>query len=120
LLFFKEPFAFGGLNPSNLDTDKLLVDFEKPVVPYSVLNLTADSSFFIAGFTESYLPKFMDLYMDTNYWSTHDSKLEQNNFLMGDGGILENIGIAPLVRKMKSRKIFKKFVFSHLMACGMR
>merc|ERR1719483_759639 len=94
-----EPFLFGTKDPKFVDGGEFVSVPKLPPVPFALQNLTAASSFFLSGFTARYMPHAVDIYDNMNYWSPFDESLKQTDYLLGDGGCIENNGLIGLIAR---------------------
>lgn len=91
-------FIFNTETPTTTETAKL-VSVDAPVLPFLLSDACGSSSAAIGAASEDLL-KNSSVFPSFNYWPVTDVGNEQvTSYGFEDGGILENVGIVPLLRR---------------------
>jgi hypothetical protein len=115
---FIEPFAFGA-TASTIQRgdcvswqagDGICLTLTKPAKAYTISDASGTSSAaFVAEFTGIGVPSLKDMSPSEQYWPipTSSSLVADRDFMFGDGGNLENMGVITLLqRKVKKLVVF--------------
>ncbi len=97
---FVEPFAFGGQAPAQAPQDGL-VTLPRPASVFSLAAASGTSSSAFAGFVEEHRILGIDrLAPEFLYWPVRpDGGQPTINFSFGDGAVIENYGLLPLLQR---------------------
>lgn len=103
---FVEPHGFDSDAPDNITTQPYKVRLNRKRL--SISDMLGSSGAAPADIFRRFIP-FLQIFPNFEYWSpiAKGKKLKEKGYDFGDGGLLENLGIMPLLR----RKVDKIVVF---------